>query len=558
MRECYLRAPHFGTMGLRSAAQMTKQYRNLMSHRYLSDVERKEAAEAAREYPSWDLAPQQLCDLELLMNGAFAPLSGFLSEENFTSVIDRWQLADGSEWPIPVTLDVSQTFADTLSPGSRVALRDPEGVLLAILTVESLFAPDRMAQASALYGGTDRESAFADIYRDYPVSIGGPIAGLEPPPHYDHHGLWTDPDTWSNDSRGKPVVAVPIAHPLHQRHVAATDEAMRERDARLLLHVIAGYIPGEHYDRFTRARCAQHASRYLAATDVAIRLLNYAPRQSPARDATALAIIESNFDARHLLLLDDDAPTQRAVGNRIEQLGIDIIRSESLPGATSRPDGLTPSAHDTLVMERDPLPDTFSYPEVVAELRAARPLPGAQGLTVFFTGLSGSGKSTIANALVVRLKELGGRNVTLLDGDLVRKHLSSELGFSREHRDLNIERIGYVASEITHHGGIAVCAPIAPYATTRQTVRQMVEAYGGFIEIHVATPLEVCEQRDRKGLYAKARAGLIKEFTGIDDPYEVPDDPELVIDTESMSAQQAAERVVTKLRDWGYLRGDED
>ena len=199
------------------------------------------------------------------------------------------------------------------------------------------------------------------------------------------------------------------------------------------------------------------------------------------------------------------------------------------------------------------LPAWFTPPLVATELRRSYPPRSRQGVTIFFTGLSGSGKSTIARVLLVKLLEMGGRPVTLLDGDLVRKHLSSELGFSKEHRDLNIQRIGYVASEITKNGGVAVCAPIAPYDATRKTVRRMVEAGGGFILVHVATPLEVCESRDRKGLYAKARAGLVKEFTGISDPYEVPADAELVIDTTSLTPAEAAQEVILHLEREGYL-----
>jgi sulfate adenylyltransferase len=199
------------------------------------------------------------------------------------------------------------------------------------------------------------------------------------------------------------------------------------------------------------------------------------------------------------------------------------------------------------------IPSWFTYPEVVQELRRSYPPRHKQGLTVFFTGLSGSGKSTIANVLLTKFLEMGGRPVTLLDGDLVRKHLSSELGFSKEHRDINIRRIGYVASEITKNGGISICAPIAPYDAIRKQVRQMIEPYGGFILVHVATPVETCEQRDRKGLYAKARAGIIKEFTGISDPYEAPVDAEVVIDTTELSPEESAQEIILHLEQQGFI-----
>jgi sulfate adenylyltransferase len=199
------------------------------------------------------------------------------------------------------------------------------------------------------------------------------------------------------------------------------------------------------------------------------------------------------------------------------------------------------------------IPAWFTYPEVVQELRRSYPPRHKQGVTIFFTGLSGSGKSTIANALITKFLEMGGRPVTLLDGDLVRKHLSSELGFSKEHRDINIRRIGYVASEITKNGGIAICAPIAPYEATRKAVRQMIEPFGGFILVYASTALEVCEQRDRKGLYAKARAGIVKEFTGISDPYEAPTDAEVVIDTAKLSPEEAAQTILLHLERKGFV-----
>jgi len=207
---------------------------------------------------------------------------------------------------------------------------------------------------------------------------------------------------------------------------------------------------------------------------------------------------------------------------------------------------------DRLNEGRD-IPAWFTYPEVVRELRKSYPPRHKQGLTIFFTGLSGSGKSTIANVLLTKFLEMGGRPVTILDGDLVRKHLSSELGFSKEHRDINIRRIGYVASEITKNGGIAICAPIAPYDATRKHVRQMIEPYGGFILVHVATPIETCEERDRKGLYAKARAGIVKEFTGISDPYEVPANAEVVINTAELSAEEAAQEIILHLEQQGFI-----
>jgi sulfate adenylyltransferase len=203
------------------------------------------------------------------------------------------------------------------------------------------------------------------------------------------------------------------------------------------------------------------------------------------------------------------------------------------------------------------IPQWFTSSVVAQELQRTYPPRQKQGFTIFLTGLSGAGKSTIANVLLVKLLERGDRRVTLLDGDLVRKHLSSELGFSKEHRDLNIRRIGFVASEVTKNGGIAICAPIAPYDSTRKEVRDMVEKGGGFVLVHVATPIEICERRDRKGLYAKARAGKIQQFTGISDPYQVPNDAEVAIDTAKLTPEEAAEKILAFLEREGYVRPQE-
>jgi sulfate adenylyltransferase len=294
-------------------------------------------------------------------------------------------------------------------------------------------------------------------------------------------------------------------------------------------------------------------------------------------------IIRKNYGCTHFIIGRDHAgPGNDSNGNPFygpydaqelfrqheEELGISMVpfkmmvyaenKAQYIPADEAEDDDNVLSISGTefrrRLREGLEIPDWFSYPKVVEELRKSYPPRHRQGFTVFFTGLSGSGKSTIANALLVKMLETGGRNVTLLDGDHVRQHLSSELGFSKEHRDLNIQRIGYVASEITKHGGIAICAPIAPYAATRRIVRESCEAGGGFVEVYVATTLETCESRDRKGLYAKARAGIIKEFTGISDPYEVPENAEIVIKTEEISPDLAAQRILVKLESMGFIR----
>jgi sulfate adenylyltransferase len=379
------------------------------------------------------------------------------------------------------------------------------------------------------------------------------------------------------------VVAFQTRNPMHRAHQELTFRAARETEANLLLHPVVGMTRPGDIDHYTRVRCYEHMLTHYPEQTTALSLLNLAMRMAGPREALWHAIIRKNYGCTHLIVGRDHAgpgsapdgrpyyepyAAQRLLQQFEKELDITVVpfkdmvyveeKAQFLPEDEVTP-GLTASRLSGTEFRRRlreglPIPDWYSYPEIVEELRATHPPKHLQGFTVFFTGLSGSGKSTIANALLVKLLELGTRRVTLLDGDIVRKHLSSELGFSREHRDINILRIGFVASEITKFGGVAICAPIAPYAATRRRVREMVESAGGFVEIHVATPLEVCEERDRKGLYAMARAGKLKEFTGISDPYEAPVSPEMRIDTASLSPDLAAHRILVKLESLGYIR----
>jgi sulfate adenylyltransferase len=318
-----------------------------------------------------------------------------------------------------------------------------------------------------------------------------------------------------------------------------------------------------------------------------LSLLPLAKRFAGPREAVWHAILRKNYGCSHFIVSQDHADPGKArngepfyplgaaselVRKHHEELEIQIVGLEEMVYAEdagqyvlareaheiARPHKLSDAELRRRLHAGLSVPDWFSYREVVAELRRSYPPRSRQGFTVFFTGLSGAGKSTIANVLMARLMEMGDRPVTLLDGDIVRKNLSSELGFSKEHRDINIRRIGFVAGEITKNRGIAICAPIAPYRSVRREVRDVISQYGGFVEVYVATPLDVCEARDRKGLYAKARAGVIKEFTGISDPYEAPEDPELVVDTARMTADEAAQEIVLHLGREGYIDSEGD
>jgi len=542
----------------------------------------------AGQYPSWDLTPRQLCDLELLLNGAFSPLEGFLNQEDYDAVVKSMRLVSGVLWPIPITLDVSEDFAADLSSGQHIALRDLEGVLIATLQIGDIWTPDLKAEAKAVYGTTDETHPAVNYLNNIgnPVYVGGKLLGVEAPTHYDFKHLRDRPAELRERFRKlgwRKVVAFQTRNPMHRAHQEITLRAARDVEANMLIHPVVGMTKPGDIDHFTRVRCYEHiVKRYPEQTSM-LSLLPLAMRMGGPREALWHAIIRKNYGCTHLIVGRDHAgpgkdskgrdfygpyDAQELLKKHEDELDITMVPFRMMVYAENRaqyvPIDDTTDADKVLnisgtelrrrLQEGLDIPEWFSFADVVEELRKTHPPRHRQGFTVFFTGLSGSGKSTIANALMTKLMEIGGRPVSLLDGDVVRKNLSSELGFTKEHRDLNILRIGYVASEITKNGGIAICAPIAPYAHTRRMVRESISPHGGFVEIHVATPLEICEERDRKGLYAKARAGIIKEFTGISDPYEVPEAPEMEIDTADISPDLAAHRILVKLESMGFIR----
>ncbi len=555
---------------------------------YLDAASARAERERARDLVSWDLTARQLCDIELLLSGGFSPLEGFMGEADHESVCNDMRLADGTLWPMPITLDVTKAFASTVTAGDTIALRDPEGVLIATMEVSDNWEPDRRAEAVAVFGSDDEKHPAVDflLNRSNPVYLGGRLRGVEAPTHYDFRHLRNTPAQLREKFRAlgwHRIVAFQTRNPMHRAHQELTFRAAKQEEASLVIQPVVGMTKPGDIDHYTRVRCYEHLVKQYPEQTTMLSLLPLAMRMGGPREALWHAIIRKNYGFTHFIVGRDHAgpgknskgedfygpyDAQELVKKHQDELGITLVPFRMMVYVKERggyaPVDETKEGETVLnisgtefrrrLQEGLDIPEWFSFPDVVAELRRTHPPRNRQGFTVFFTGLSGSGKSTIANALMVKLMELGGRSVTLLDGDLVRKHLSSELGFSKEHRDINIRRIGYVASEITKNGGVAICAPIAPYAGTRREVREMIEPLGGFIEVHVATPLEVCEARDRKGLYAKARAGVIKEFTGISDPYEAPEVPELRIDTREMSAGEAAQAIVLKLESLGFIR----
>jgi len=545
----------------------------------------------AGRLPAWDLSARQFCDIELLLNGGFSPLTGFMGKADYQGVCSDMRLADGTLWPMPITLDVSEDFAGTINKTDEIALRDAEGLLVAILTVTDKWVPDREVEAQQVFGSTDstHPGVNALLQRSNPVYLGGRVTGIQMPHHYDYVPLRHTPaqsreffaaNGWER------VVAFQTRNPMHRAHVELTTRAAKLAGANLLIHPVVGMTKPGDIDHMTRVKCYQAALAHMPAQTSRLSLLPLAMRMAGPREALWHALIRKNYGCTHFVVGRDHAgPGKDAQGKGFygpydaqdlvrqyqEEIDIEMVpfrmmvyvenRAQYQPVDEVADSDTVLSISGTELRRRLreglDIPNWFTYPEVVTELRKAHPPLHQRGVTVFFTGLSGAGKSTIANALLAMLMEQGDRPVTLLDGDIVRKHLSSELGFSREHRNLNVERIGFVASEITKNRGVAICAPIAPYLETRRRVREMVEGTGGgFVEVHVSTPLDICEARDRKGLYALARKGVIKQFTGISDPYEAPEQAEVTIDTSGISPLEAARTIMLKLEGMGYIGND--
>ncbi len=461
-------------------------------------------------------------------------------------------------------------------------------MLIAVLNVSDIWVSDKKKESHSVVGTTDQRHPGVNYLfnKANPVYVGGEVSGVEMPAHYDFKHFRDSPRELREKFKKlgwRKIVAFQTRNPMHHAHVELTFRAAQLAEANLLIHPVVGMTKPGDIDYYSRVRCYEHIIKHYPELTTTLSLLPLAMRMGGPREALWHAIIRKNYGCTHLIVGRDHAgPGKDSKGNDFygpyeaqellakyqKELGIEMVpfqmmvyvkeKAEYVPvnevGKGQTALNISGTELRRRLQEGLDIPEWFSYPEVVDELRKTYPPRHRQGFTIFFTGLSGSGKSTIAKALMVKLMETGGRAVTLLDGDVVRKNLSSELGFSREHRDLNILRIGFVATEITKNGGIAICAPIAPYQATRQKVREAISGVGGFFEVFVSTSLEECEARDRKGLYAKARAGIIKEFTGISDPYEAPETPELEIDTQDCLPDEAAQRIILRLEKEGYIR----
>ncbi len=541
----------------------------------------------SRNLESVTLPDPSISDLELLMNGGFSPLKGFMNKTDYESVLDRMRLGNETLWPIPICLDISEKEANTFNVGQSVAVRDSEGFMLAIMHIENIWPIDKEREAEILFETQDHTHPGVNhlFNKKGTHYMGGPVEGIQLPLHSAFKRYRHTPAELRDlfiKMGWRRIVGFHTRNPLHRAQYEMTLRAMAEAKASLLLHPVTEQIRSGEIDYFTRIHCYLDIAKYYPPNMMLLSLLPLSMRMAGPREALWHAIVKKNYGCTHFILghghadpgdenntLQYDPEESRELLNRFAgEIGIKIVSFKQMvylyDDDIYLPNNEIPPDSKPMTLSNDEfhkkmrtgrrIPEWFTFPEIVETIRHAYPPRHKQGFTIFLTGLSGAGKSTIAKVLYARFMEIRSRPVTLLDGDIVRMNLSSELGFSKEHRDINVRRIGFVASEITKNRGIAICAPIAPYTSTRRQIRELIESYGGFIEVHVGTPLDVCEGRDRKGLYAKARAGIIKGVTGIDDPYETPDNPEVFIDTSDMTPDESVQEILLFLERAGYTQ----
>ena len=534
----------------------------------------------------WCLSKRQLCDVECLLNGAYLPLTGFLDVSDSTSVCTNMRLTDGSLWPMPITLDVSESFAASLQLGEKIILTNDENTPLALLSLTSIWQPDKALEARLVFGTTDKKHPGVHYLFEQagPWYLGGHITPLSTLVHYDFVEYRHTPAElkqlfkvygWSK------IIAFQTRNPIHRAHYELTRRAAESVNAHLLIHPVVGMTKPGDVDVATRVKCYEAILEKYPNQRAMLSLLPIAMRMAGPREALWHAMIRKNYGVTHFIVGRDHAgpglnsqgqpfyepyAAQTILLDHAEEIGIEVVTFPAMVYVKEKETFLTvdeTSPEDTLIdisgtelrrrLElRLAIPSWFSFPEIIHLLQRAYPPKHEQGYTLFFTGLSGAGKSTLAKAIQAKLLETNQRQVTLLDGDIIRKHLSSELGFSMADRNTHIQRMSFVAAEITKHQGVAICAAIAPYQSTRQSVRDMISQHGGFIEIYVSTPISVCKQRDIKGLYKKAELGLISGFTGVDDPYEEPLHADLVIDTSRHSVAEAVDLIMEILDKRGF------
>tara|TARA_B100001559_G_scaffold320006_1_gene330883 strand:+ start:1322 stop:3046 length:1725 start_codon:yes stop_codon:yes gene_type:complete len=539
----------------------------------------------ATELNSVQISERSMCDFEMMSTGAFSPLDRFMNQADYQSVVETQRLSNGTLFPIPITLPINST--DDVKLDSQIALRSPKNDLLAIMTVEEIYECDQKADAKKVFGTDDtKHPMVAEMETWGKYNISGKVQTIQTPSHSDFNPLRLTPGETRlrlEEFGYENVVAFQTRNPLHRVHEELTKRAAESVDGVLLIHPVVGMTKPGDVDHYTRVRTYKALTdNYYDQDKVLLSLLPLAMRMGGPREAIWHAIIRRNYGANHLIVGRDHAgpgvdskgnpfygpyDAQESVLEHQTELGVKMVPFQMvvyLPDEDryeeiSKVDDTMKTASISGTQVRDDylslgksLPTWFTRPEVSQILEQSFPPMHQQGVCLWFTGLSGAGKTATADIVTNMILEKGRRS-TVLDGDVVRTHLSKGLGFSAEDRDTNIRRIGFVAAEVVRHGGIAICAAVSPYIATRNEVREMVGS-DKFIEVHVATPLEVAESRDVKGMYAKARRGEIKGFTGIDDPYEEPVNPEITLDTVKFSAEENANRIVTELEKRGFFK----
>lgn len=510
-------------------------------------------------------------------------MKGFLNEDSYKSVVEYCRLVTGEIWPMPIVLDVPE--GNRYKKGDRIVLCDQFSNPLAIVTIESVYIPDKMREAQQVYGTEDRDHFGVKMLFELTgeVYLGGTIQGIELPKKYDFQELRRTPEETKEMFKKKgwdTVIGFQTRNPMHRAHFEIIRRAAEEIGGKVLIHPAVGQTKDGDIDYVTRVRSYKHVHQFYAKDFAELSLLPIAMRMAGPREALWHALIRKNYGCTHFIVGRDHAgpgkdangipfygpyEAQDMVKEYEKEIGIKLVTPKEMvyveEEQTYLPMNEVKEGHTVknisgtelraLLRRGDEIPEWFSFPEVIKELR--RTAQNRTGFAVFFTGLSGAGKSTIAQLLLTRLQELTGRNITFLDGDIVRQHLSKGLGFSKEDRNTNIERIGFVAAEVVRHGGIAICSAIAPYKESRDKNRLAIQEIGSYIEVYISTPIEECKRRDTKGLYAKAEQGIIKGFTGVDDPYEIPDSAEIVIDTCTMSPEESVEKVMAYLFEYGLI-----
>lgn len=549
-----------------------------------------ELAAEAESLTALVLTERQLCDLELILNGGFSPLEGFMNEKDYYGVVKENRLANGILFSMPITLDVSKSEIDELglAPGKKITLRDfRDDRNLAILTIEDIYKPDKALEATEVFGDNDQaHPAVKYLFNTAgEFYVGGKLEAVSRLQHYDFVDLrYTPAEIRSHfDKLGwTRVVAFQTRNPMHRAHRELTVRAARSHHANVLIHPVVGLTKPGDIDHFTRVRVYKALLPRYPNGMAVLGLLPLAMRMGGPREAIWHAIIRKNHGATHFIVGRDHAgpgknskgvdfygpyDAQYAVEKYRDELGIEVVpfqmmtylpdSDEYAPIDTISKDVRTLNISGTELRSRlrsgREIPEWFSYPEVVKVLRESHPPRAQQGFTIFLTGYMNSGKDQIARALQVTLNQQGGRSVSMLLGETVRSELSSELGFSKEDRNKNIGRIAFVASELTRSGAAVIAAPIAPFEESRAHARELVEKYGDFYLVHVATPLEHCEKTDKRGIYARARAGEVKGFTGVDDPYEAPAKPNLVVDASKQTVRSIVHQIVLMLEGQGLL-----